>query len=42
VLDVNVTASDPDTDPDLSFSIDWDTSRAAKQGLLVDKEAFKG
>jgi len=41
VLNVNITASDEDTDPDLSFSIDWENSRAAKQGFPVKKEYFE-
>jgi hypothetical protein len=41
VLDVNITAFDEDTDPDLSFSIGWENSRAVKQGFPVKKEEFE-
>jgi hypothetical protein len=41
VLNVTITASDEDTDPDLSFSIDWGKSRATKQGFPVNKEEFE-
>jgi hypothetical protein len=40
VLDIQITATDPDTDPDLEFIIDWDTSRATKQGSPVKKDDF--
>lgn len=40
VLNVDITASDEDTNPDLSFYIDWENSRAAKQGFPVTKENF--
>jgi hypothetical protein len=40
-MNVTITAEDPDTDPDLVFIIDWDTSRAAKQGLPVPKKEFE-
>jgi len=42
VLNVTITAFDVDTDPDLSFSIDWGNSRAVKQGFPVQKEYFEG
>jgi hypothetical protein len=38
---VKITATDPDTDPDLAFSIDWDTSRATRQGFTVKKEEYE-
>jgi hypothetical protein len=41
-LNVIITASDEDTNPDLSFYIDWENSRAAKQGFTVPKENFTG
>jgi hypothetical protein len=41
VLNVTITASDEDTDSDLSFSIDWENSRAAKQGFPVQKQKFE-
>jgi hypothetical protein len=40
-LDVKITATDIDTDPDLVFSIDWDTSRATRQGFTVLKEEYE-
>ena len=42
VLDVNITAFDEDTEADLSFSIDWEKSRAVRQGVPVEKEDFEG
>jgi hypothetical protein len=42
VLNVTITAFDEDTDPDLSFSIDWENSRAARQGFPVEIKAFEG
>lgn len=41
VLEVDITAFDEDTDPDLWFSIDWENSRAVKQGFSVEKDVFK-
>jgi hypothetical protein len=41
-LNVSITAFDEDTDPDLSFSIDWENSRAARQGFPVEKKDFEG
>jgi len=38
---VTITAFDEDTDPDLSFSIDWENSRAVKQGFPVKKADFE-
>jgi hypothetical protein len=40
-LDVDISATDEDSDPQLSFAIDWDNSRAAKQGMQTNKEDFK-
>jgi len=40
VLNIKITASDEDTNPDLKFYIDWENSRAAKQGFPVAKENF--
>jgi hypothetical protein len=38
---VNISARDVDGKPDLSFGIDWETSRAAKQGVPPqDKDVF--
>jgi hypothetical protein len=37
----DVTATDEDGDPDLEFSIDWDNSRALKQGMPQKQEVFK-
>ena len=42
VLNVNITAYDEDTEADLSFSIDWENSRAVRQGFPVEKEDFEG
>ena len=41
-LNVSITAFDEDTDQDLSFSIDWENSRAARQGFPVEIKAFEG
>jgi hypothetical protein len=40
-LNVKITATDPDTDPDLEFSIDWATSRATRQGFTVKEEDYE-
>jgi hypothetical protein len=41
VVDVTISAFDEDTNPDLSFSIDWKNSRATKQGVPVKIEEFE-
>jgi hypothetical protein len=38
---VDITARDVDGNPELSFGIDWETSRAAKQGVTQDKDVFR-
>ncbi|PNF25389.1 hypothetical protein B7P43_G09776 [Cryptotermes secundus] len=37
---VNINARDADGNPELSFGIDWETSRAAKQGVPQEKYVF--
>jgi hypothetical protein len=37
---VDISARDVDGNPKLSFGIDWETSRAAKQGVSQDKNVF--
>lgn len=39
-LDVEISARDVDGDAELSFGIDWETSRAAKQGVGQEKDVF--
>jgi hypothetical protein len=39
---VDIQARDFDSDPKLSFRIDWENSRAAKQGVSQDKDVFIG
>jgi hypothetical protein len=39
-LDVDISARDVDGNPDLLFGIDWETSRAAKQGVSQNKDVF--
>ncbi|XP_021930459.1 protocadherin Fat 4-like isoform X2 [Zootermopsis nevadensis] len=39
-LDVEISATDEDSEPELWFTIDWETSRAAKQGVQLDKDNF--
>lgn len=36
-----IIATDPDTDADLKFSIDWDTSYATKSGQEANKTLFE-
>lgn len=37
---MNINARDADGNPELSFGIDWETSRAAKQGVPQEKDVF--
>jgi hypothetical protein len=37
-----MTATDEDSDPHLSFSIDWENSKAVKQGVQQVKSVFTG
>lgn len=37
---MDISATDADGNPELSFGIDWETSRAAKQGVPQDKDVF--
>ncbi|XP_071447316.1 cadherin-AgCad1-like [Hetaerina americana] len=37
---IKISARDPDTNANLSFSIDWDTSLATSNGILVDENIF--
>jgi hypothetical protein len=39
-ISVNIQARDVDTSPKLLFRIDWENSRAAKQGVSQDKDVF--